>query len=82
MSCPDHAHNQRKLFEAAGTDGYQEILSTGKRLRAEARWVMSEGLLAQFSLAKEQTNRAEGRVGNEVEEEEEEEEGEEVSDRE
>ena len=40
---------------------------------------MGEGLLAQFSLAKEQTDRAEGRAGNELEEEEE---REEVPDRE
>ena len=68
----------------AGTDRYVEIMSTGKGLRAVARWVMSERLLSQFSLAKEQIDRAEGRVGDRIgeeegeeeEEEEEEEEGE------
>ena len=37
-------------------------MSTGKGLRAVARWVMSEGLLSQISLAKEQINRVEGRA--------------------
>lgn len=31
-------------------------------LRARARWVMSEGLLARFSLAKKEIDRLEGRV--------------------
>ena len=60
--CPHHARNRRRLFEAAGTDRWQEVLSTGKGLRAVARWVMDEGLLAQFSLAKEQIDRVEGRT--------------------
>lgn len=54
MFCPNCALNRRESFEAAGTDRYQEVLSTGKGLRVVARWVMSEELLAQFSLAKEQ----------------------------
>lgn len=62
MLCPNHAHNRRRLFEAAGTDRYQDILSTGKGLRAVARWVMNEGLLAQLSLAKEQIDGVEGRT--------------------
>ena len=33
----------------------------GKGLREVARWVMSEGLLDQFSLAKEQSEWVEGR---------------------
>ena len=37
-------------------------MSTGKGLRAVARWVMSEGLLLQFSLANEQIHRVEGRI--------------------
>ena len=62
--CPNHARNRRSLYEAARTDRYQEIMSTGKGLRAVARCVMSEGLLAQFSLAKEQIDLLEGRTGN------------------
>ena len=41
---------------------YRELMSTGKGLRAVARWVMSEGLLSQFSLAKEQIDHVEGRA--------------------
>ena len=37
-----------------------------KVLRAVARWVMSEGLLLQYSLAKEQTDRVEGRGNNDA----------------
>ena len=68
MFCPDHARNRPKLFEAAGTYKYREILSTGNGLRAVARWVMSEGVLTQCSLAKEQTDRVEGRAGDKLEE--------------
>ena len=39
-------------------------MSTGKGLQAVARWVMSEGLLSQFSLAKEQVDWVEGRATN------------------
>ena len=60
--CPNHAHNRRSLYEAAGTSRYQELMSTGKGLRAVARWVINEGLLSQFALAKEQIDRAEGRA--------------------
>lgn len=35
------------------------MLSTRKGLKAVARWAMTEGLLHQFSLAKEQIDRAE-----------------------
>lgn len=62
MFCPNHSHNRRRLFQAAGTDRYQKILSTGKGIRAVARWIMSEGLVLRFSLAKEQIDRAEGRA--------------------
>ena len=58
-----HAIDETYLFEAAGTDRHREILSTGKVLRAMAQWVMGEGLLAQFSLAKEQIDQVEGRAG-------------------
>ena len=62
--CPNHALNRRSLYEAAGTGRYREIMSTRKGLRALARWVMSEGLLLQFSLAKEQADWVEGRAIN------------------
>lgn len=42
------------LYEAVGTEWYEKIVSTGKGLRPVARWVMSDGLLSQFPLAKEQ----------------------------
>ena len=53
-----NARNRRNLYEAAGTSQYRELMSTGKDLRAVARWVMSEGPL---SLTKEQINHVEGR---------------------
>ena len=55
-------NNRRSLYEAAGTSQYWELMSTGKGLRAVAQWVMSEGLLSQFSLAKEQIDCAEDRA--------------------
>ena len=60
--CPDRAHNRQKLYEEAGTNRYHGILSTGKGLRAVARWVMNEGLSTQFSLAKEHIDLLEGRT--------------------
>ena len=48
-------------YEAAGNNRYEEMMSTGKGLRAVTRWTMSEGLPGQFSLAKDQRDRAEGR---------------------
>ena len=65
MFCPDHACNRWKLYEAAGTNRYLEILSTRKGLSALARLGMNEELLSQFSLAKKQTDREEGRTNNE-----------------
>lgn len=68
MFCPNHAHNRLRLFEVAGTNRYQEILLTWKDPLAVARWVMSEGLLPQFSLAKEQIDCVESRArGNDDE---------------
>ena len=45
-------------------------MSAGKRLRAVTRRVISEGLLSQLSLAKEQIDRVEGRVRDDVDDEE------------
>ena len=59
---PNHARNRHSLYEAAGTSQYRELMSTGKGLRVVARWVVSEGLLSQFSLAKEQVDYVEGRA--------------------
>lgn len=70
LQSPNYASTRRKLYEETGTQQYQNILSTGKRLRAVARWIMREGLLGHFSLAKEQHDWMEGRARNEVVEEE------------
>ena len=59
--CPDRAHHRRRLYEAAGTNRYERMMSTGKGLRAVTRWVMSKSLLGQFSLAKEQNDWVEGK---------------------
>ena len=59
--CPDRAHHRCRLDEAAGTNRYEWMMSTGKGLRAVARRVMSKSLLGQFSLAKEQSDWVEGR---------------------
>lgn len=63
ICCPNRARNRQKSYEAARTNRYQDILSTGKGFRAVAWWVVNERLLAQFSLAKEQIDRVEGRQG-------------------
>ena len=52
--CPNQAFKRRRLYEKTETQRYQETLSTEKCLRAIARWVMKEGLLGQFWLAREQ----------------------------
>ena len=41
------------MFEKAGTNDYRRILSTKRGIRAAARFIMSTGLLLQFSLANE-----------------------------
>ena len=73
--CPKHTIATRnKMYEEAGTRQYLEIRSTREGLRAVARWMMREDLLHQFSLAKEQIDRAERRATegeNAVEEDEE-----------
>lgn len=57
--CPGHVLARGRLFEEAGTRQYSEMLSKEKSLKVVARWAMREGLLHQFSLAKEQMDRAE-----------------------
>ena len=57
--CPDHEVTRDKLYEEARTRQYLEMLSTRRGLRAVARWMMGEGLLHQFSLTREQIDRAE-----------------------
>ncbi|MCJ1265443.1 hypothetical protein MMC22_005321 [Lobaria immixta] len=76
--CPNHALIRDRLYEEAGTQQDLQMLLTRNGLRAVARRVMREGLLHQFSLAREQIDRAEGRIveGEGVEEGEEAEEGE------
>lgn len=59
--CPNRGPNRLSSYEAAGTSQYEEIMATGKGLRAVTRWVMDKKLLSQLSLAKEQTDRIEGR---------------------
>ena len=71
MFCPNHASTRHRLFREVGTQRYQEILSTEKGLRAVARWVMREGLLGQFSLARGQLDRAEKAESGAEEDEEE-----------
>ena len=46
-------------------------MSTGKGLRAVARWVRSEGLLSKYLLAKEQLDWVEGRIRDDEDGEEE-----------
>ena len=50
-------------------DRYLEILSAGKSFRAVARWVVREGRLGQFSLAKEERAFVETRVRDDTDEE-------------
>ena len=70
--CPNHGSNRHRLFRRAETQRYREILSTGKGLRAVAKWIMREGLLGQFLLAGEQLAGAgkegDGAKGDEEEE--------------
>ena len=61
--CPNHAATRNRLYEEAGTRHYKEMLATKRGLRAVAGWVMREGLLHQFSLAKEHAEWAENGKG-------------------
>ena len=59
--CPDQVHHRCRLYKAAGTNQYEQMMSMGKGLQAVARWVISKSLLGQFSLAKKQSNWVEGK---------------------
>ena len=63
--CPDHTLIRNRLFEKVGTQWYSEMLSTRKDLKAVARWAMTEGLLHQFSLTKEQIDQTEREAAEE-----------------
>ena len=67
--CLNHAYYRRRFYETAGTDYTKRlIILIGKGLRAVARWVMNEGHLSQFSLAKEQSDWVEGKDKEEEDE--------------
>ena len=59
ISCPTYAEQRTGLFEKAGTDDSRKMLSTKRGIRAAARFIMSTGLLLQFSLASEMDEVAE-----------------------
>ena len=61
MFCPNHAATRNRPYEEAGTRHYMKMLATKRGLRAVAEWVMREGLLHQFLLAKEHAEWAENR---------------------
>lgn len=58
--CPGHVTTRSRLYEGAGTQQYQKMLSTRRGLGALARWMMERGLQHLFLLAKEQIDRVEG----------------------
>ena len=59
-ACPLYADLRLELVKKAGTSDHREILSTGKGIRAAARFMMFTGLLPQFGLAKEMEEVVEG----------------------
>jgi hypothetical protein len=52
MYCAGLAGRDRML-DAAGTTDYTTLLNTGRGLRAVARWLLQQGVLPQFSVARE-----------------------------
>ncbi len=54
LFCPRLGSERQTLLEKAGTADLREMLTTPRGGKAAARWLISIGLLGQFSLAKEQ----------------------------
>ena len=52
ISCPERQRNRQALFAAAGSSNWKDLTNTKRGLLATARWLIQEGVLDQFSLAK------------------------------
>lgn len=64
MFCPIYQEGRNALFAAAGSNNWKDLTQTRRGLLATTRWLIQEGVLDQFSLAKEeevQRLRKEGR---------------------
>ena len=59
--CPELQRNRYQLFLTAGSNSWEEISSTKRGLLATARWLIREGVLEQFSLAREEEKEREER---------------------
>ena len=54
LFCPRLENKRQTLLEKSGTADLREMLTTPRGAKAAARWLISIGLLEQFSLAREQ----------------------------
>ncbi len=52
--CPKFREARQRLFIEAGTTDTRRMLTETKGIRAAARWMVETGVIASFSLAREQ----------------------------
>jgi len=59
--CPARQQARERLFREAGTSNWKDLANTRRGLTAAARWMIQEAVLDQFSLAKDEEQKREGR---------------------
>ena len=58
--CPNRATDWVEMLMNAGTSHYNQLLTTGKGLKAVTKWFLRHGGLAQFTRARDEALRPEG----------------------
>lgn len=56
LFCPDWGERRGAMIEEAKSDNYMQLTTTATGLRAVTRWFIREGILGQFSIAREMQN--------------------------
>jgi len=51
--CSKYSHQRNRIHQAAGTADYNQLISSQRGLEVVTRWIIQEGMLPQFSRAKE-----------------------------
>jgi len=52
--CPKRQQARARLFREAGTSNWKDLAKTKRGLKAAAKWMINEGILDQFSLARDE----------------------------
>lgn len=56
LRCPLRWEGRREMLQDARTQSESRILKEKRGIQAVARWVFQQGILSQFSLAREHAN--------------------------